>query len=332
MSETKLQIKRRALCLLSGGLDSQLAVCVLKGQGVDVKGVVFDSPFFNTRPALRAAEQLAIDLVVLDFTADIIELVEGPSHGFGSEMNPCIDCHGRMIKRAGEQMHALGCDFIATGEVLNERPMSQIRRSLNTVARESGVAELLLRPLSARLLEETLPERAGWVDRSRLLALEGRSRKPQFQLAKDYGLTWYPTPAGGCSLTEPNFCIRLKELIGQEGLRDVRQLRLLKLGRHSRIAPKVKLIVGRDKSDNEAIVKEALPGDVLYTITDVPGPAGLLTGASVDAYVHQCASICAAYSDAAAGTVIRVNVRRNGLDEVCEVTVNGREQHKHIRA
>ena len=236
MSDTTMDTdKVGVLCLLSGGLDSQLAVCVLKDQGLDVHAVAFDSPFYNIEPARKAAKALSIPLHVVDFTDEIVGLLKAPPHGFGKRLNPCIDCHANMLRRAGEMLEELGLMFLATGEVLNERPMSQNRRSLQVVAEDSQHADLVLRPLSAQLLEPTRPEREGWVDRSRLLALNGRGRKPQFQLAKDYGLEEYPTPAGGCRLTEPHFTHRLQDLKDRDLLDDRRDLMLLRWGRHFRI-------------------------------------------------------------------------------------------------
>ena len=192
----------RGLCLLSGGLDSQLSICVLRDQGLHVEAVVFASPFFKIEAAKRASENLKVPLQVVSFTQDILELVNHPPHGFGGGLNPCIDCHALMIRRAGELMVEKGFDFVATGEVLNQRPMSQNRRSLGIVEADSALNGRLLRPLSALLLEPTVPELEGKVDRTRLLGLNGRTRKPQMELAKKFGLVEYPSPAGGCLLTE----------------------------------------------------------------------------------------------------------------------------------
>lgn len=290
----------RALALVSGGLDSRLAVRVLQEQGITVIGLCFDSPFFNLAPARHAARQLGIELDVVDFTADILDLIKHPPHGFGAGMNPCIDCHARMLRRAGERLARHDARFLVTGEVLNERPMSQNRRSLGIVARDSGLADLVLRPLSARLLEPTRPEREGWVDRERLLALEGRGRKPQFALAAQWGLTDYPTPAGGCRLTEPNYARRLRDLKAHEGLDDPRQLRLLRLGRHLRLSPQYKLIIGRDEADNAAIEAEAAPGDAVLSFEAIPGPVALLPGGgAVDqAFLARAMACAAAYADA----------------------------------
>jgi len=309
--EVAMQVREqiRALCLLSGGLDSQLAVCVLRDQGIEVHGVVFTSPFFTVAPARRAAAQLGIPLHEVNFLGDIVELLNGPKHGFGKCMNPCIDCHARMLTRAGEMMREYGFHFLCTGEVLNERPMSQNRQSLDVVANESGYSQFVVRPLSAKLLPPTLAEREGWVDRERLLALQGRGRKPQFQLAEQYGLKEYPSPAGGCRLTEPNFCRRLEDLKAHEGLRGERSLVLLRYGRHFRLGEKTKLIVGRHEKDNAVIEGTAELYDLVLKMEDIPGPTGLLPITARPEEIELAARICARYSDCDAGETVAVRVR-----------------------
>ena len=221
----------RALCLFSGGLDSQLAVCLLRDQGLAVEGLAFRSLFFDAGKAERAADRLVLPLAVEEFTPALLKLIERPRHGFGAGLNPCIDCHIAMARRAGELMRERGFRFVATGEVLNQRPMSQHRQALEQVALESGLGGLLLRPLSAQRLPETEPERLGWVDRSRLLDFHGRSRKPQMDLARRFGIAEYPQPAGGCLLTDPLYGRRLRELKAREGLTET-GIRRLRLGRH----------------------------------------------------------------------------------------------------
>lgn len=298
-----------ALGMLSGGLDSQLALCVVREQGVRVEAVVFESPFFDAARARKATAGLGIPLHVIEFTDDIVGLVKSPPHGFGKGMNPCLDCHARMIRRTGELADRLGFQFIFTGEVLNQRPMSQNRASLDVVAAESGYAGRLLRPLSAGLLPPTQPEREGWVDRARLLSLEGRSRTRQFELAAHYGIADYPMPAGGCRLTEPNFSRRLRELRDHEGLDDVAGIRLLRLGRHFRLGPRLKIVVGRSEEDNAAIEGFAGPGDWLLNAEDIPGPTVLVPGSASEDQLQFAASVAARYSDAAAGAQVTVAAR-----------------------
>lgn len=307
-SEQPARAPGRGLCLLSGGLDSQLAICVLRGQGIHVEAVVFASPFFKIDAAKRAASKLGVPLHVADFTADILGLVESPRHGFGGALNPCIDCHARMIRRAGELMREKGFDFVATGEVLNQRPMSQTRRSLETVAADAGLDGRLLRPLCALLLEPTKPELEGAVDRARLLGLSGRSRKPQMELARLYGVEEYPSPAGGCLLTEKGFCRKLADLKAREGLGDERLVRILLCGRHFRLPGGAKCAVGRDARENAELKRLAREGDLVLHTVDVPGPTALIAGGAGEPDVALAAGICAAYGDHGARREVRVRV------------------------
>ena len=316
----------RGLSLLSGGLDSRLAVCVLREQGLEVEGVVFASPFFKLDSARDAALQLDVPLHVVDFTRDILDLVEHPPHGFGGALNPCIDCHARMIQRAGALMTEMGFDFVATGEVLNQRPMSQNRRSLAIVEHDAALAGRLLRPLSALLLEPTVPEQEGVVDRSRLLGLSGRSGKPQRELAERYGLTDYPTPAGGCLLTEKGFCRKLSDLRGHEGFGEERLVRLLLRGRHFRLPGGVKCVVGRDARDNAALKAERSSVDVLLHTVDVPGPTVLITGGGDDASITRAAGLCAAYADCGNRPVVTIRIMRGETAEEQRIAPLTKEQ------
>ncbi|MEI6971028.1 MAG: tRNA 4-thiouridine(8) synthase ThiI [bacterium] len=308
-----------AVVLLSGGLDSQLAVCLLKAQGIRVHGITFTSPFFTADKARRAAAAVGVPLMVEDFASDVLSLLHKPPHGFGSNMNPCIDCHALMLRRAGGLMESLGCRFICTGEVLNQRPMSQNLRSLKIVEQCSGYAGFIVRPLSAKLLPETEPERLGWIRRDQLLDINGRRRDIQLRLAGKYGLTEFPSPAGGCLLTDPGFSARLRDLRGHDGLDDPAAIELLKLGRHLRLGQGTKLIVGRNMAENGKI--EAFAGTKYLVLRTevVPGPTCLLTLTTDDALVRQAAVICASYSDVAAGTPARVRVTSAGGDRFLDI-------------
>ena len=286
----------KGLSLLSGGLDSQLAVCVLRAAGAYVEGVTFATPFFQPDSAKKAAAALDLPLHVVDFTDDEIALVENPPHGFGGAMNPCIDCHARMIARAGEMMTALGFDFVSTGEVLNQRPMSQNKQSLGVVEKCSGLKGRLLRPLCAQLLEPTIPEQEGLIDRSKLLALSGRRREPQMALAAQFGLVDYPSPAGGCKLTEKGFGRRLKDLLDHEGLRERRLVELLNIARRFRLPGGTGVILGRDAQENRTLQERLAPSDTLVAPVSVPGPTAILPSVASPADLDLAAAIVCAWS------------------------------------
>lgn len=288
--------KGRCLSLYSGGLDSQLAVCLLREQGVEVEAVTFTSPFFTVDHAVTSARALNIPIHVIDFTDDLIPLLKSPPHGFGSAMNPCIDCHAAMIRRAALLMKEKQFDFIATGEVLGQRPMSQRRQSLDAVVKNADIGDRLLRPLSAQLLPETEPERRGLVDRSKLLGLHGRTRKPQLELAEKFGLVNYPSPAGGCKLTETRYAERLRNIKEHEGLDDTRLLDLLAYGRHFRLPGGTLAIAGRNKADNTALRPAMRGADVLFYPANVPG-ATILAINPAEEDIPLLRRLCAAYAD-----------------------------------
>ncbi len=288
----------KGLSLLSGGLDSMLAICVLREQGIHMEAIVFRSPFFDILSAQRASRQLGVPLHVVDFSTDILTLVRKPPHGFGSAMNPCIDCHATMIRRAGEFMRENGFDFVSTGEVLNQRPMSQNRRSLETVAESSGLQGLLLRPLSAQLLTPTAPEEDGRVDRTRLLALQGRQRQPQMALAAKFGIKEYPSPAGGCLLTEKGFCRKLRDLFDHtEGIPAVADVELLKFARQFRLPDGGRIIVGRNRVDNAALKALTKQGRTILHTVNVPGPTVAILGEISAPDLLRAAGIAADYGD-----------------------------------
>jgi len=288
----------KAVGLLSGGLDSMLAVKVLQEQGIEVIGVTFESPFFGSGRARRAARALRVPLRVVDITEELLEVVRRPKHGRGSGMNPCIDCHALMLRRAAEVMREEGAAFLFTGEVLGQRPFSQTRGTLRLVERESGQEGLVLRPLSAKLLPETLPERRGWVDRSRLPHLRGRGRKRQVGLAERYGIEEYPSPAGGCLLTDPAYARRLEDLLEHQEEVKRRDLEVLKVGRHLRISPRTKVVVGRNARENEEILRWEEKGDLVMEAEAYPGPTCLIPGGGNERDWEQAAAICLRYSDA----------------------------------
>ena len=289
--------KVKSLGLFSGGLDSILATKVLLDQGIEVTGISFKSPFFGSEQAIKAAKEIRIPLIVEDITQKLLIIIKNPKHGYGANMNPCIDCHALMIQEAGKIMEEKGFDFIFTGEVYHQRPMSQTKQSLMLVAKLSGYKNFLLRPLSAKYLPETKPEKEGLVAREKLLDIEGRSRRKQFELAKQYGLKAYSSPSGGCLLTDPNFSKRLKELFAYDKNCSVKDLELLKVGRHFRICKK-KVVVGRDEKENQILKNTAENNDILLSAEHVPGPVTIICGGGSDYLIEKAAGICARYSDA----------------------------------
>ncbi len=299
----------RAIGLISGGLDSLLAVRVVREQGIAVLAVSFESPFFHADRARRAADAAGVPLRVVDFTRDILELIDHPRHGFGQGLNPCIDCHARMLRRADEIRRAEGYDFLFTGEVLDQRPMSQTNRTLKLVAQEGGVEEVLVRPLSAQVLPESAVERRGWIDRARLLGLRGRSRRGHREVAARYGITDLPAVAGGCCLAEPNFAARLRELRRHGESGDLDAIRLLFHGRHFRLSPEIKFIVGRDEADNAALERLRPRGYLLLHAAEGNGPTCLLQATANDRELAEAAAILARYLKAAARGPVRIAVR-----------------------
>lgn len=265
----------RALVLFSGGLDSVLAAELLRRCGVEVEGICFVTPFFGSKGAEEAAAAMGIPLHVVDITEPHLETVRRPRFGYGRHLNPCIDCHALMVRVAVEKLEEYDADFVATGEVLGERPKSQNRQALDLVARFSGAGDLLLRPLSARLLPETRPEREGWVRREDLLDISGRSRKRQLELAREWGLRGYQTPAGGCLLTDPGFSARLRELMRRVPDFDRLDVEVMKLGRHFWVGDTL-IVLGRRHEENLRLRELALPTDLLVRERERPGPTALL--------------------------------------------------------
>jgi len=307
---------QRALGLFSGGLDSLLAACVLGEQGIEVTGVVFITPFFGAERARQSAAQIGLPLIEQDITEAFYPLLTEPPHGFGSRHNPCIDCHILMLRQAGALMGAQGFDFLFTGEVLGQRPMSQQRGTLTLIARQSGYADLVLRPLSAKLLAPTRPELLGWVDREKLLDLRGRGRKRQMELAAHFGMVNYPAPAGGCLLTDPGYAARLKELLSRNGRPARRDLELLRWGRHFRLPGGAKVVVGRTHEENEAMGRLLAPEDAALRVQGFPGPLVLIPGGADQTGMEAAALLAASYSDAPQGHEVTVNARQAGKSYV----------------
>ena len=316
---TAKQKKARALGLCSGGLDSTLAGLVLRKQGIGVEWITFETPFFSSKKAIKASERTGIPLTVKNIFDAYLTMLRNPPCGYGKHMNPCLDCHALMFRIAGELMTEKSFDFLFSGEVLGQRPMSQTKPSLRYVEKHSGFDGYILRPLSAKNLPETIPEKEGWVDRELLYDFYGRSRKPQIQLAKEFNITEYPAPAGGCLLTDKGYAKRLRDLFEHQKTTTEAELHLLKYGRHFRINEETKFIVGRTQHDNEKIINYRNPAkDTLLKVRKIPGPVVLIPNGADEASVHLAASICIGYSKAKTETTQEVKV----------VTAKGKETIK----
>jgi tRNA-uridine 2-sulfurtransferase len=317
-------MKRKAVALLSGGLDSSLAAKMMLDMGIEVFGINFIMPFgfpdsgpeSKKSEALKSAENLGISLNTVYLGTDYMEMVRKPSHGYGKAINPCVDCHIFFIKKAGEYMRQIGADFLVTGEVLGQRPMSQRRDSMILIERESGLSGLILRPLSAHHFDPTIPELEGWVDRSRLLAIKGRSRQEQFKLAEQTGVKDYPTPAGGCHLTELTFVAKVKDVFTHSDKLELRDFQLLKTGRHFRIGDRTKAIIGRDENDNNRLEQTVKPDESCFFWLDGKSPIGVIVGEQLPEHIALASRLLLRYTKAAPGSECRIGVRINGTETV----------------
>jgi tRNA U34 2-thiouridine synthase MnmA/TrmU len=303
-----------------------LASQLIRGQGIEVLALFFETPFFSSAKPRKSAESIKLPLKVIDITEKHLEVVRSPKHGYGGNMNPCVDCHALMLRQAGEMLEEEGASFIISGEVLGQRPMSQNKKALAVVASESGFEGLILRPLSAKRLSVTIPEEKGWVNRDQLMDFAGRSRKPQMELARRLKIKEYPSPAGGCLLTDKEFSRRLKDLFSSSPEAEVREIELLKLGRHFRIDTGLRLVVGRNKAENQAIQSLSNENDTLLKPTSVPGPTVLVLGDLPPDFEELAASVAASYSDAEDNIPTKVRLSRKGVNR--ELNVRGPDKDK----
>ena len=289
-------MKIKALALISGGLDSLLAAKLVHDQGCEVIGLHFKIPFCKIN-IKKSFPDIGIKIIEVDLGQRFLKLIREPRYGFGSNMNPCIDCKILMFSEAKELMPGLGARFIVTGEVLGQRPMSQNKQALKLIRRQSGLDDLLLRPLSAQFFPPSLAEKEGWVKREKLLNFNGRMRTPQMRLARDLGLNDYANPAGGCLLTDPSFSKRLIELLAHDEL-NLENLELLKVGRHFRLGEHTRLVVGRDERENNQLVQLARAGDYLFSPQkDLAGPTALARGVIDQELIFLSSQIASAYTD-----------------------------------
>ena len=304
---------------------------LLRKQGIAVQWITFETPFFSSEKAKQASKTTGIPLIVKNITPIYLKMLTNPRCGYGKHMNPCMDCHALMFNLAGRIMKEKGFDFLFSGEVLGQRPMSQTMNSLRYVEKQSGFEGYILRPLSAKKLPETMPEQQGLVNRDLLLDISGRSRKPQIELAKEFGITNYPSPAGGCLLTDKGYASRLKDLFEHQETYTERELHLLKHGRHLRLDNTTKIIVGRTQEDNESIKKYYDTDlDIIIKVKTFPGPIVLMPHGGRNEMRMLAASICAGYSKAPEITPVEVDVTTPKGNEIVRVIGVPPKEIKHF--
>ena len=335
----------KAIALFSGGLDSTLAILAVLKQGIDVTAITFLNHFgcnigdrsSCSKDPFAASIKFGFIVKLAHLSDRFMEIVKNPKFGYGKNMNPCIDCRILMLKEAMELMKMTGADFLVTGEVLGQRPMSQRRDTFPVIDREAGVSGYVLRPLSAKLMKPTVPEESGIVKRESLYDFNGRSRKPQIALAREFGLTEYAAPAGGCLLTDPIYAYRLKELFEDSKDPDYRDLNLLRIGRHFRVSPGSKIIVGRNIEENNKLKLIADREHYRMTVDGHGSPTTIITGLPDDETLHVAASLCARYSDAKDLPSVKVTVSRRNDSFLMEVrpadeeTITGFRIEKKIK-
>ncbi|HSQ49121.1 MAG TPA: hypothetical protein VLL96_05500 [Candidatus Deferrimicrobiaceae bacterium] len=326
--------KVKAISLLSGGLDSILATELVRRQGIEVVAFNVKTPFGipkkdGTSEAVQAAEQLKVPLKILAVDKDYLRMLRHPKHGYGKNLNPCVDCKIFILKKAKKYAKEIGADFLFTGEVLGERPMSQHYPALQVIAKEAGLEGKLLRPLSAKSLPKTLAEKKGIIDREKLLNISGRSRKPQFALAKEYGITTYPSPAGGCLLTCEEYTKKLQDLFDHKKRISIEDVALLRVGRHFRVGTN-KFIVGRNEAENKFLTANKLPSDYMFELPKIVGPVTLLQGKKTKAAIENAAKLTAFYSDAKSGEVV-VNFGGEKMEKSIKVALPDRCDVEKLR-
>ena len=317
----------RAIGLFSGGLDSSLAICIVRDMGIEIEALYFYTGLHSGIDSdgekgeiLAMGKSLGMPVKILDISEELLDCILHPRFGYGSGMNPCLDCRLMMLIKAREYLkrEPQPASFIVTGEVLGQRPMSQYRRALMMLEKESGLEGLILRPLSGKLLPETIPEREGWVKREKLFSIQGKSRREQIALAKEKGIVKYTQPAGGCLLTDSNYSRKLKDLINSRGKITAEDLNILKVGRHLRINSGLKVIVGRNHAEN-CFLEKYKSGRWVFRTVDCAGPVTLLEGESGEEELKLAAGITAGYSDVAEQETVRVSYERD--DKSCDVCV-----------
>jgi len=324
-------LQRKALALLSGGLDSTLALTLVKGMGIEVEAVQFRTPFNDAdgRTVDETCAKLGVKLHHYYLGDEYLRLVEAPRHGLGANMNPCIDCRVMMLEKAKGLAEEIGAVFFLTGEVLGQRPMSQHRAAMRLIEREAGVEGLVLRPLCGGLLDPTKMEEEGVIDRKNLLDISGRRRLPQMELAEKLGIRDYTPPAGGCLLTDPEYASRLRDYIRTDGTLTVQSARLLKLGRHFRVSG-ARVVVGRNEDDNRELSEMALDSRTSLEVEGYNGPTTLIIGPHPEA-VEKAAALTVRYSDAPKTESVWVAVIAGSMRSRVRTEAMGEDEIESLR-
>ncbi len=310
----------KAIALLSGGLDSQLAIAIVKAQGVEIEAVNFQTMFGCCKDdARQAAHALGVGFTLLKAGADYLEVIREPKFGYGRGINPCVDCRIYMFKRAKELMHHTGATFMITGEVLGQRPMSQKMTDFRAIESDTGLKGRILRPLSAHQLLLTIPEEEGVIDRTKLYGIVGRSRQKLLKLAREYGIQNPPDPSAGCALTSPEFAKKVHDVFDHHESREPWQFEILRMGRHFRLGLKTKIVIARNQDQNGYLESLHPEGTVLLSPLNFGGPTALLIGEETPGMLQQAAAILLRYS-------------QKQLPEICEIELHRGENVELLQA
>jgi tRNA U34 2-thiouridine synthase MnmA/TrmU len=327
----RVYLMAKAIALYSGGLDSTLAILAMMRQGVEVTAITFLNHFgcdisdrsSCSKDPFAASVKFGFKVKLAHLSDKFLDIVKNPRFGHGKNMNPCIDCRILMLKEAKELMKLMGADFLITGEVIGQRPMSQRKDCFPVIDKAADVKGLVVRPLCGKLMPVTIPEEKGLISREMLLDFNGRTRKPQIALAEKLGLTEYPAPAGGCLLTEPNYSYKLKDLLDYNSNPDYKDINFLRVGRQFRYSPECKIIVGRNKEENEIIMSHADADDYSLRVEGTGSPVTVLLGNASDDALAVAASICARYSDVKKLPSVEVAVTKSGEKHYLKVRPAG---------
>ncbi len=303
----------KAMALLSGGLDSRLAICIVKEQGIEIEAVNFQTMFSCCKDdARQVAYELGVGFTLIKADEAYVKVIREPKHGYGRGINPCVDCRIYMFDRVRQLMEYLGASFVVTGEVVNQRPMSQKREDFKKIERDTGLEGLILRPLSAKLLPPTIPEKEGVIDRSKLYEIEGRSREKLLELARHYGIQNPPAASSGCALTQVPFAEKVRDVFEHDAGNEPWKYEILKVGRHFRLTPEAKVVLGRNEGENAYLEALHPAGTALLVPHNFAGPAALVIGTAGASVLDQAAAIILRYAQKPLPEMCELKINRNG--------------------